>query len=155
MRSALAIGIAIGLALGLVLSPAKAATKTPNQKAPPACAAITFRAVPSGMTDGEQQAGIYKSQHARLALHAEVKQGEAVDYFVLAGGKRLAAAPASLPEAAASCATAKKMPAPGAPASSCTGERFTVVVAHDGNKRLAMLYGLDGSTWRFCNAGSF
>jgi hypothetical protein len=153
MRSALAIGI--GLALGLVLSPAEAATKTPTQKAPPSCAALTFRAVPSGMTDGEQQAGMYKSRHARLALHAEVKQGEAVDYFVLAGGKRLGAAPASLPEAAAGCATAKKMPAPGTPASSCTGQRFTVVVAHYGNERLAMLYGLDGSTWRFCNAGSF
>ena len=153
MRSALAIGI--GLALGVVLPLAEAATKTPTQKAPPACAAITFRAVPSGMTDGEQQAGMYKSRHARLALHAEVKQGEAVDYFVLAGGKRLAAAPASLPEAAASCATAKKMPAPGAPTSSCTGQRFTVVVAHAGNERLAMLYGLDGTTWRFCTAGTF
>jgi hypothetical protein len=155
MRSALAIGIGIGLTLGFVLPLAEAATKTPTQKAPPACAAITFRAVPSGMTDGEQQAGMYKSRHARLALHAEVKQGEAVDYFVLAGGKRLAAAPANLPEAATSCATAKKMPAPGATASSCTGQRFTVVVAHYGNDRLAMLYGLDGSTWRFCNAGSF
>jgi len=107
------------------------------------------------MTDGEQQAGIYKSRHARLALHAQVKQGEPVDYFVLAGGKRLAAGPASLPEAATSCAAAKKMPAPGAPASSCTGERFTLVIAHTGNERLAMLYGLDGSTWRFCSSGTF
>jgi hypothetical protein len=47
------------------------------------------------------------------------------------------------------------MPAPGTPASSCTGQRFTVVVAHAGADRLAMLYALDGSTWRFCNAGSF
>jgi hypothetical protein len=155
MRSAFAIGIGIGLALGFVLPLAEAATKPPTQKAPPACAAITFRAVPSGMTDGEQQAGMYKSQHARLALHAQVKKGEPVDYFVLAEGKRLGAAPANLPEAATSCAAAKKMPAPGAPASSCTGQRFTVVVAHYGNQRLAVLYGLDGSTWRFCNAGSF
>ena len=153
MRSMLAVGI--GFALSLPVPSAIAATKPPAQKAPPACAAITFRAVPSGMTDGEQQAGIYKSRHARLALHAQVKQGEPVDYFVLAGGKRLAAGPASLPEAATSCAAAKKMPAPGAPASSCTGQRFTLVIAHSGNERLAMLYGLDGSTWRFCNAGSF
>jgi hypothetical protein len=107
------------------------------------------------MTDGEQQAGLYKSRHARLALHAEVKQGEPVNYFVLAGGKRLAAGPASLPEAAVSCAAAKKMPAPGAPASSCIGQRFTLVVAHAVNDRLAMLYGLDGTTWRFCSAGTF
>jgi len=153
MRSMLAVGI--GFALSLPVPSAIAATKPPAQKAPPACAAITFRAVPSGMTDGEQQAGIYKSRHARLALHAQVKQGEPVDYFVLAGGKRLAAGPASLPEAATSCAAAKKMPAPGAPASSCTGERFTLVIAHTGNERLAMLYGLDGSTWRFCSSGTF
>jgi len=153
MRSTLAIGI--GLALTLPAWSAVAATKPPAQKAPPACAAITFRAVPSGMTDGEQQAGMYKSRHARLALHAEVKQGEPVDYFILAGGKRLTAAPASLPEAAASCAAAKKMPAPGAPAASCTGQRFTLVVAHAGNERLAMLYGSDGAAWHFCTAGTF
>jgi len=153
MRRTLAVGV--GLALSLHAVAAAAANKPPAQKAPPACAAITFRPLPSGMTDGEQQAGMYKSRHARLALHAEVKQGEPVDYFVVAGGKRLAAGPASLPEAAASCAAAKKMPAPGTPASSCTGQRFTVVVAHAGNERLAMLYTLDGSAWRFCTAGSF
>ena len=153
MRSTLAVGI--GLALSLPALAATAATKPPAQKAPPACAAITFRPLPSGMTDGEQQAGMYKSRHARLALHAQVKQGEPVDYFVVAGGKRLTAGTASLPEAAASCAAAKKMPAPATPASSCTGQRFTVVVAHSGNDRLAMLYALDGSTWRFCTAGTF
>jgi len=153
MRRTLAVGV--GLALSLHAVAAAAANKPPAQKAPPACAAITFRPLPSGMTDGEQQAGMYKSRHARLALHAEVKQGEPVDYFVVAGGKRLAAGPASLPEAAASCAAAKKMPTPGTPASSCTGQRFTVVVAHAGSERLAMLYTLDGSAWRFCTAGSF
>ena len=153
MRSTLAVGV--GLALSLPAVAATAANKPPAEKAPPACAAITFRPLPSGMTDGEQQAGMYKSRHARLALRAQVKQGEPVDYFVVAGGKRLAAGPASLPEAAASCAAAKKMPAPATPASSCTGQRFTVVVAHAGNERLAMLYALDGSTWRFCTAGSF
>ena len=153
MRSTLAVGF--GLALSLPAAAATAASKPPAQKAPPACAAITFRPLPSGMTDGEQQSGMYKSRHARLALHAQVKQGEPVDYFVVAGGKRLAAGPASLPEAAVSCAAAKKMPAPGTPASSCTGQRFTVIVAHVGSERLTMLYALDGSTWRFCTAGSF
>jgi len=153
MRRTLAVGF--GLALSLPGVAAIAASKPPAQKAPPACAAITFRPLPSGMTDGEQQAGMYKSRHARLALHAQVKQGEPIDYFVIAGGKRLAAGPASLPEAATSCAAAKKMPPPGTPASSCTGQHFTVVVAHAGNERLAILYALDGSTWRFCTAGSF
>jgi len=153
MKSTVAVGI--GLALLCTATPIGAATRTPIQKAPPACAAIAFRPVPSGLTDGEQQAGMYKSRHARLELRAVVKQGEAVDYFVVAGGKHLAAAPASLPETAAACAAAKKMPAPGTPASSCTGQRFTVVIAHTGNERLALLYALDGSTWRFCSAGTF
>src|SRR6266849_6595345 len=154
MNSRIAVGTV--LALGVGAATAAAATKPPPaQKAPPACAAIAFRPVPSGMADGEQQAGMYKSRHARLELHAQVKQGEPVDYFVLAAGKRLGPAPPTLPEAAASCAAAKKMPASGALASSCTGQRFTVVVAHAGKDRLALLYGLDGSSWRFCTAGTF
>ena len=119
MRSTLAVGV--GFALCLPALAATAATKPPIQQAPPACAAITFRPLPSGMTDGEQQAGTYKSRYARLALHAQVKQGEPVDYFVLAGGKRLAAAPASQPETAASLPPPRKCrrrelprhPAPG------------------------------------------
>ena len=154
MSSTIAVGI--GLALGVTAATAAAATKPPPaQKAPPACAAISFRPLPSGMADGEQPAGMYKSRRGRLELHAQVKQGEPVDYFVIAGGKRLAAAPASLPEAVAGCAAAKKMPAPGAPAASCTGQRFTVVIAHAGKERLALLYGLDGANWRFCTAGTF
>lgn len=153
MRSTTALGI--GLALGLVAFTAAAATKPAAQKAPPACAAITFRPLPPGMADGEQQAGMYRSRHGRLELRAEVKQGTPGDYYVTSGGKRLAAAPASLPEVAASCAAAKKMPKPEGPASSCTGQRFTVIVAHAGNQRLALLYGLDGGSWRFCSAGTF
>jgi hypothetical protein len=152
MRSSMTVGI--GVALAVAVFPAAAATKAPG-KAAPTCAAITFRPLPPGMSDGEQQAGMYKSRHGRLELRGEVKQGTPVDYYVTTGGKRIAAAPANLPGAAASCAAAKKMPKPESPASSCTGQRFTVVVAHDGDQRLALLYGQDGSSWRFCSAGTF
>ena len=152
MRSTIAVRV--GLALTLATLPAAAATRAPG-KAPPTCGAITFRPLPAGMSDGEQQAGMYRSRNGRLELRAEVKQGTPVNYYVTTGGKRVTAAPASLPEAAASCAAAKKMPKPEAPASSCTGQRFTVVVAHAGDQRLALLYGQDGSSWRFCSAGSF
>jgi hypothetical protein len=153
MRTMIAVGV--GLALGFAAMTAGAATKPPAHKGPPACGALIFHSVPSGMTDGEQQAGMYRSRYGTLAVRATVKQGEPVDYYVVAGGKRLGAAPASLPEAAASCAAAKKMPKPESPASPCTGQRFTVVLAHSGNDRLALLYGLDGSSWRFCSAGTF
>jgi len=107
------------------------------------------------MTDGEHEAGMYKSRHGRLELYGQVKQGAAVDYYVLAGGKRVAAAAGNLPEAAVSCAAAKKMPKPESPASSCAGQRFRVLIAHAGDQRLAMLYGEDGGSWHFCSAGTF
>jgi hypothetical protein len=152
-----AISLGIGVMLGVAALASQAATKPPLKptgKEPPACAAIAFRPLPSGISDGDQQAGTYKSRHARLELMATVKQGEATDYFVLANGKRLAAAPA-LPSSAASCAATKKMPEPGKPAVSCTGQRFTVVIDHSDKERLALLYGMQGSSWQFCSAGSF
>jgi hypothetical protein len=148
-----------GLALGMMAVGAFAATKHPaekGEKRPPACGALTFRAVASGASDGEQQAGFYRSRYGTLALHADVKGGQATDYFVLADGKRLGAAPATLPDWAANCAVAKKLPKPaGAGASPCTGQRFKVVLAHAGNERLGLLYGYDGSAWHFCSAGAY
>jgi hypothetical protein len=149
-----AIMVGIGVALALTAFPAQAASKMPG-KAAPTCSAISFRPLPTGTPDGEQQAGMYKSRHGRLELRAEVKQGNPVDYFVTSAGKRVAAAPSSLPEAAVSCAAAKKMPKPENSASSCAGQRFTVVVAHSGDQRFAMLYGQDGGNWHFCSAGTF
>jgi hypothetical protein len=143
-----------GVVLVLAALPTAAATKGPG-KAPPVCSAITFRPLPAGMADGEQQAGMYRSRHARIELRGDVKQGTPVDYYVTSGGKRVGAAPVNLPEAAASCATAKKLPKPEAPASPCTGHRFTVVVAHAGDERLALLYGQDNGSWHFCSAGTF
>ena len=145
----------LGLALGIATFGVAVASKPSAQKAAPACGALRFRPLPSEISDGEQQAGMYHSRFARLELRAEVKQGEPIDYYVTSGGKRLAAAPASLPDAAASCAVNKKMPAPGAPASPCTGQGFTVVIAHSGDQRLALLFARDGSAWHFCSAGSF
>ena len=146
--------VAIGLAVALAAIPAKSATKAPG-KAAPACSAISFRPLPPGVPDGKQQAGIYKSRHGRLELRAEVKQGNPSDYYVTSAGKRVAAAPSTLPEAAVTCTAAKKMPKPDTPASSCTGQRFTVVVVHAGDQRLALLYGQDGASWHFCSAGTF
>jgi hypothetical protein len=148
--------IVAGTVLGLLLAaiPAAAATKAPG-KPPPACAALTFRPLPPGMTDGDHQAGMYRSRLARLEVYGEVKQGNPVDYYLVAGGKRIGGAAANLPEAAANCAMAKKMPKPESAASPCTGQRFKVLVAHAGDQRLALFYGEDGGNWHFCSAGEF
>ncbi len=148
--------IAIGLALGVSAAAAFGAPKHAAQKGPPLCSALTFRAVPAGAADGDQQAGFYRSRYGTLALHADVKDGKPTDYFVLADGKRLTAAPAALPDWAASCAAAKNLPKPAdAAAAGCAGERFRVVLAHQGDQRLALLYGLDGSSWHYCSAGGY
>jgi hypothetical protein len=146
--------VAIGFALAWAVFPAEAATRAPG-KAAPACSAISFRPLPPGMPDGEQQAGMYKPRNGRLELRAEVKQGNPSDYYVTSAGKRVAAGASNLPEAAVTCAAAKKMPKPEAPASACTGQRFRVIVAHTGDQRMALLYGHDGGSWHFCSAGTF
>src|SRR5215472_18708185 len=107
--------VGIALAFTLTAFPAQAATKPPG-KAAPACSAISFRPLPPGMPDGEQQAGMYKSRYGRLELRAEVKQGNPADYYVTSGGKRVSST-SSLPEAAVTCAAAKKMPKPDTPLS--------------------------------------
>jgi len=140
---------ALVLLVGLV-SPAWAAAPA---KTPPACAAIAFRPVASGMTDGEQDAGLYKSRFGRIVLKATVKTGEAQDYHVEVDGKQPTAA-ASPPASLASCAQAKKLPAPAAASGTCTGDGFKVVVDHTGKERLVALYARSGKTWHFCRAGS-
>jgi hypothetical protein len=146
--------------LALALSPAVSgaaenisATKAGAKEAP-ACAALVFRPLPAGGTDGEQTAGSYKSRFARLELRATVQNGAAVNYYLVAGGNRITSAP-QVPSAASDCAASRKIPRPGPAKDSCTGERFTAVLAHAGAKRMALLYALNGGSWTFCSAGSF
>jgi hypothetical protein len=47
------------------------------------------------------------------------------------------------------------MPTPQAAADSCTGDRFTLVVSHAGDKRYALLYAATGGSWKFCSGGTF
>jgi hypothetical protein len=137
------------IALMGLASPALAAAPG---KTPPSCAAIAFRPVASGMTDGEQDAGMYKSRFGRIVVKASVKSGAAQDYYVEVNGKR----PADLPNPAslASCAQSKKLPPPAAASGACTGDGFKVLVDHTGNQRLVALYARNGKTWHFCRAGS-
>ncbi len=145
----------LAAAVAMTAASAMAAGRHPAQKGPPTCSALTFRALPSGAADGDQQAGFYRSRYGTLAVHADVKGGKPTDYIVLADGKKLGAAPTPLPEWAANCAAAKQMPKPDSGTSPCDGQRFRVVLAHDTTQRLALLYGLDGSTWHFCSVGSY
>lgn len=121
-------------ATGIGFAAEKTAGKTAGGKSAPACAALVFRPLPSGGTDGEQTAGSYKSRFARLELRATVENGAAKNYYLVAGGNRIASTP-QVPQAASDCAASKKMPRPGPAKEACTGEHFTAVLAHVGEKR--------------------
>lgn len=86
-------------------------------------------------------------------MNGTVQNGTAANYY-LANGKRIEGG-TQVPQAAVECATSKKMPKPSSPQSSCTGEKFTAVLAHAGEKRVALLYALNSGAWKFCEAGAF
>ena len=156
MKATLGAVVGIGLVLASFASLAAPKThpKPATGKAAPACAALVFQPLPSGTSDGEQVAGVYKSRFARLELNGTVQNGAPLNYYLSANGKRISGG-AQVSQAAADCAASKKMPKPGASQSSCTGEKFTAVLAHAGDKRVALLYALNGGTWKFCDAGAF
>jgi hypothetical protein len=150
MRASRILGvIALAVAaVGAAGSPASAAG------GPPECAKIFFRALPGGQNDGEQEAGMYSSRFNHIELKATIKSGEAQDYYVTSHNKKLSALSGAVPAAAANCAKAKQMPAPGKAAASCTGARFATVIAHAGQQKIVLLYGLHDRTWQYCSATS-
>src|SRR3954470_9095541 len=156
MRTLAAALLALGVAAAVSVSFAseKPSPKKAGAKAAPACSALVFRPLSSSSSDGEQTAGSYKSRFARLELRDAVQNGAPVNYYLVANGNRLGPAP-QVPQTANDCAVSKKMPRPGSAKDSCTGERFTAVLVHAADKRVVLLYALNGTTWAFCNAGSF
>jgi hypothetical protein len=147
MRSAPVI-TALAVFGALIAGPALAAGKEP-----PACAAITFRPVPPGLSDGEQNAGLYKSRFGRIEVMATVKNGEAVDYYVEVNGKppaKLAGAP---PASISACAKAKRLGPAANPPEHCLGDKLAVLIDHTGEQRYVLLYAHRGSEWHFCSAG--
>ncbi len=149
MRSARMFGAALVMALLAAVAAAAAA----GNKEPPACAALTFRPVPSGTNDGEQDAGLYKSRFGRIVLKAVVKDGEPRNYFVEVNGKPPAPIAGALPRSLETCAKAKRLGAVGNPPDACIGDRFAVLVDHSGEQRHVLLYAHQRGGWRFCSAG--
>lgn len=122
-------------------------------KEPPACAAIHFRGLPTGMSDGVENAGLYHSRFGLIEVKADVKGGQAQNYFVTVNNVQPRAAGA-LPKSIAACAATKHLPAPDKPLGACTGDRFSVLVDHAGDKRYVLLYARQGTTWHLCSAGA-
>jgi hypothetical protein len=126
-----------------------------DKREPPSCAAIAFRPVPTGLNDGVQDAGLYKSRFGRIELKANVKSGAAESYFVAINGKALTAVPAAnLPKEAQDCAKVKRMSAPAKPLDPCNGDRLSVLITHHADQRYFLLYGHSGGAWHYCSAGT-
>jgi hypothetical protein len=137
----------LGLAAVVAGAPASA-----QQKQPPACAAIDFRPVADGMSDGEQEAGMYKSRFGRIEVRGIVKNGKAEDYAMAFNGKK-ATPLTALPRPVDKCLAEKKMPVPSnVQAQACGGSKLKVVIDSSASQKLALLYGLQGKTWKFCQA---
>ncbi len=145
----------IGLAAAAAVVALVAVSAIAAEKQPPSCAAIAFRPVPSGLNDGVQDAGLYKSRFGRIELKANVKGGAAESYFVEINGKPLSAVPAAnLPKEAENCAKVKRMSAPAKPLEPCSGDRLSVLITHHDEQRYFLLYGHSSGTWHYCSAGT-
>jgi hypothetical protein len=143
------------LAAGIVTILAGAATPA-AAKEPPVCAAISFRPIPAGAPDGDQDAGLYKSPHGKIEIKAEVQGGQAANYYMAINGKKTEAM-TTAPKVAETCLAAKhiKTPFKSLPAGACVGSRFRVVIDRSGAKPIAVLFGLQGKEWSYCNASAF
>jgi len=122
-------------------------------KEPPACAAVSFRPLPSDLTDGDQDAGLYKSRFGQIIVTGTVKGGQVEGYYVSVNGTRPADA-GKLPASVASCAASKHLPAPSKPVTSCVGDRLQVLVDHSGAERYVLLYARQSGKWGLCSAGT-
>lgn len=122
-------------------------------KDPPSCAAISFRALPAGGPDGEQDAGLYKSRFGKIEVKADVKGGQATTYYMVLNGRKVDG-PASPPKMSDACLKSKhvKLPFARQAAGTCTGSRFRVVVDRSSGKPVAAFFGLQGEDWAYCSA---
>jgi len=139
--------LALSAAAVFPASPARSASE------PPSCASIAFRPLPSGATDGDQEAGLYKSRFGRIIVTGTVKGGQVQGYYVTVNDKRPPDA-GTLPPSVAACAAAKHLPAPGKPEASCVGDRLQVLVDHSSAKRFVLLYARQSGKWGLCSAGT-
>jgi len=142
---------AVLVAATFLLNPIAGQSAPPSQ--PPNCAAIAFRPILSRSGDGQQDAGLYKSRFGRIEVKALVKDGTTQKYFVEINGKELAPVTGALPPSLATCAAAKRLSAPGAADTDCTGDQVTVLIDHSGEERYVLLYVHRAGAWHFCSAG--
>ncbi|UEM06888.1 hypothetical protein JL101_030865 (plasmid) [Skermanella rosea] len=129
------------------------AQQADGKNAPPACGAVSFRPLPPGMADGEQQSGLYRSRFGSVVVMAKVQGGQPTDYYMQLNGKTPEPFTAAVPKSADGCLKSKSVKLPVAKAEgACVGSRFRVVLDRSTQQPLAMLFALQGGDWKLCSA---
>jgi hypothetical protein len=128
------------------------AEKKAAEKGPPACGAVSFRPLPPGLSDGNQQSGLYRSRYGSIVLLAKVQGGQPTDYFMELNGKTPEPFTAAVPKSAEGCLKSKSVKLPVAKSSgACVGTRFRVVLDRSTQQPLALLFALQGDDWKLCS----
>jgi hypothetical protein len=128
------------------------AEKKTAEKGPPACGAVSFRPLASGLSDGNQQSGLYRSRYGSIVLLAKVQGGQPTDYFLELNGKTPEPFTAAVPKSADGCLKSKSVKLPVAKSSgACVGTRFRVVLDRSTQQPLALLFALQGDDWKLCS----
>jgi hypothetical protein len=150
VMTALRIALGCGVLLALAV-----AGQAEARNSPPACAAISFRPLPQGAQEGTQDAGMYRSRFGKIVLKGEVTGGQPQNYYIEVNGKRPELLKGSLPATVNPCLNSKhvKTPVP-AIGDKCVGDRFRVVIDHQGKQEYIMLFGLQGDAWKQCSASA-
>jgi len=147
--------IVLGLALVTFTSPITSFAKGSGstRTAQPECAAIILPGIPAGTTDGEQQAGFYKSSLGRLELHADVSAGVARDYNLNLPGRSLIPAARPWPRPVMVCLKAKGVAKSLRQTEDCRGGRFKIIMTRAGSTQYLLLYAMTKpEPWHLCRA---
>lgn len=122
---------------------------------PPACAAISFRPLPTGsLNEGDNQAGHYRSRFGSIDVVGNVKSGQVTGYRLQVNNKAVTPLKGDVPKSSYDCLKAKHVKTPPkAIGGACMGDRFRVVIDSSGQKKLIMLFGLQGDEWQLCESG--
>jgi len=147
----LAVTAFVSPTIGMSAEKKMAATKT-AEKGPPACGAVSFRPLPPGLSDGNQQSGLYRSRYGSIVLLAKVQSGQPTDYFMELNGKSPEPFTVAVPKSAEGCLKSKSVKLPVAKSQgACVGTRFRVVLDRSTQQPLALLFALQGEDWKLCS----
>jgi hypothetical protein len=146
------VTLVLGAALAVLAAASPAMAK--ERKAPPACAAVSFRPFAGPLSASPVTAGHYRSRFGSIDLLGAEESG-GPNYRVVVNNKPLTPLQGEVPKSAYGCLNSKHIKTPPqAVGGPCVGSRFRVAIDSSGKGKLVMLYALKGDDWKLCQAGT-